>query len=61
MLWISGTIFLAVWFVLRFPLHKGGMVHALLLTAVSLYVTQYAQDRRTRAYKAERRSHGPQN
>ena len=61
MLWISGTMFLVIWFILCFPLHKSGMVHTLLMIAVTLYVIQFVQDRRTRAHKAAQRSHGPQN
>ena len=58
MLWVSGSICLLIWFVLRFPLHKSGWVHMFLLTAFALYVVQLAQDRRTRAYKAEQRPGG---
>ena len=55
MLWLTGSICLILWFVLAVVLHKSGMVHGLLLATLSLYVTQFVQDRRTRAYKAERR------
>ena len=54
-------MFLVIWFILCFPLHKSGMVHTLLMIAVTLYVIQFVQDRRTRAHKAAQRSHGPQN
>lgn len=39
---------MAVWFVLKFVMHKSGYVHAILLTAIALFVVQLAQDRRTR-------------
>ena len=52
MLWFTGSICLIIWFVLKVLLHKSGLVHGLLLATVALYVTQFVQDRRTRAYKA---------
>ena len=48
-LWILSAILFAIWFVLKFLLHKGGYVHAILLTGVALFVVQLVQDRRTRA------------
>ena len=48
-LWILGAILCVIWFVLKFLLHKGGYVHAILLTAVAFFVIQLVQDRRTRA------------
>jgi hypothetical protein len=51
MLWISGSGVLVIWFLLKFILHKGGMVHVVLMIAVSLYIIQFAQDRRTKAYQ----------
>jgi Flp pilus assembly protein TadB len=51
MLWISGSILLVIWFVLKFLLHKGGMVHVVLMIAVSVFIIQLAQDRRTKAYE----------
>lgn len=51
MLWISGSAILVIWFVLKFFLHKGGMIHVVLMIAVSLYIIQFAQDRRTKAYQ----------
>jgi Flp pilus assembly protein TadB len=53
MLWISGSIAIAVWLILKFLLHKSGMVHVILMIAVSLFLVQFVQDRRT---KASRRS-----
>lgn len=46
-LWILGAILFVIWFVLKFLLHKSGYVHAILLTAVALFVVQLVQDRRT--------------
>jgi len=54
MLWIAGALTLIVWFILKVLLHKGSAVHILLLFAVACFVTQFVQDRRTRAYRADR-------
>jgi hypothetical protein len=51
MLWISGSIAIVVWLILKFLLHKGGMVHVILMIAFSLFLIQFVQDRRTRAYQ----------
>jgi hypothetical protein len=51
MLWISGSLAIVVWLILKFVLHKGGMIHVILMIAVSLFITQFAQDRRTKAYE----------
>lgn len=50
MLWIFGSFVVALWFVARFLLHKGGMVHVLLIVAAACFIIQFAQDCRTRAY-----------
>lgn len=50
MLWITGSLLLVIWFVLKFLLHKGGMVHVLLFAAISFFFVQFAQDRRTKEY-----------
>jgi hypothetical protein len=55
MLWYVGVFFLVVWLIEKFLLHKGGFIHTLLLAAIGFFVAQLAQDRRTRAYEAERR------
>ena len=54
MLWAIGAIVLAIWFTLTFLFHKTGMVHSLLLCAIGLFVIQFVQDRRTKAYKSGR-------
>lgn len=51
MLWYTGSLLLAIWFVLIFVLHKGGAIHILLFLAISFYLIQLAQDRRTKEYK----------
>jgi len=51
MLWILGAILTASWLVAKFLLHKGGMIHVLLLIAASTFVIQFVQDRRTKAYE----------
>jgi hypothetical protein len=51
MLWITGGICLAVWFILKFVFHKGGFIHIVLVSAITLFVIQFVQDRRTAEYK----------
>ena len=51
MLWIVGSLTVVTWFVLTFLLHKRGMVHVILMIAVSMFLIQFVQDRRTRAYR----------
>lgn len=51
MLWIVGAIVTVCWLVAKFLLHKGGMIHVLLLVAAAAFVIQFVQDRRTRAYE----------
>jgi len=51
MLWYTGSLLLLVWAVLTFVLHKGGSIHILLFLAISFYLVQLAQDRRTKEYK----------
>ena len=51
MLWIFGAILTAVWLVAKFLLHKGGMVHILLMIAGAVFIIQFAQDRRTKEYE----------
>jgi hypothetical protein len=51
MLWIIGSILMVAWLVLKFLLHKSGMVHVLLLVAISTFVIQLVQDLRTKAYE----------
>jgi hypothetical protein len=51
MLWIVGSILVVIWLVEKFLLHKGGMVHVILMIAVSIFLIQFVQDRRTKAYE----------
>ena len=48
MLWILGGGLIAVWFVLRVILDKGGFTHILLLTGISLLIVEFAAYRRAR-------------
>jgi len=50
MLWITGSLLLIIWFISKFLLHKGGMVHLLLFAAIMFFVIQFAQDRRTKEF-----------
>jgi hypothetical protein len=51
MLWIVGSILVVIWLVEKFLLHKGGMVHVILMIAVSIFLSQFVQDRRTKEYR----------
>jgi len=46
--WVVSAIIVAVWFVLKFVLHKGGYVHIILLLGLSIFVVQVISDRNTR-------------
>ena len=47
-MWFAVAVLMAIWFVLKFFLHKGGFVHILLITAISVAVVQLMADRKTR-------------
>jgi len=47
-MWVVVAVLMAVWFVLKFVLHKGGFIHIILLTAISIFVVQLIADRKTR-------------
>ncbi|HKO96220.1 MAG TPA: hypothetical protein VJU86_04470 [Pyrinomonadaceae bacterium] len=47
-MWIVVAVLMIIWAVLKFVLHKGGFVHILLLTALSIAVVQLIADRKTR-------------
>jgi hypothetical protein len=51
MLWILGVALIAVWFVLRVFLQKGGFSHILLLSGISLLIVQFAAYRRANYQK----------
>ena len=47
MMWLIVGLLMAIWFFLKFVLHKGGFVHILLLTAISIFVVQVMAYRKT--------------
>lgn len=47
-MWVVSGILFVLWFVLKFVLHKGGFVHILLLSAISVFVVQLMAYRKTR-------------
>jgi len=51
MLWIVGSLLVVIWLVEKFLLHKGGMVHVILMIAVSIFLIQFVQDLRTKEYQ----------
>ncbi|HMJ25056.1 MAG TPA: DUF5670 family protein [Pyrinomonadaceae bacterium] len=51
MLWIAGSILIAIWLVEKFVLHKGGMIHVIVMIAISMFIIQFVQDRRTKEYE----------
>jgi hypothetical protein len=48
---IISTALLVVWFILKFPLHKGGYIHVLLVGAISVLVIQLLASRNARYHK----------
>jgi hypothetical protein len=55
MLWITGSLLFVTWLIMTLVLHKSGMVHVLLFAALTFFVIQFAQDRRTAEYKKSQR------
>jgi hypothetical protein len=51
-MWLVGSGLMLLWLFLKFVLHKGGFVHILLLTSITLFVIQFAADRKARYQKA---------
>jgi len=47
-MWPAVALMLIVWFVLKFVMGKGGFIHILLLTALSVALVQILADRKTR-------------
>jgi hypothetical protein len=47
-MWPVVAILLIVWGVLKFAMGKGGFIHILLVTALSIAIVQYLADRKTR-------------
>jgi hypothetical protein len=50
-MWTLSELLFLAWFVLKFLLHKGGFVHILLLTSISVFVVQLIAYRKTRYQK----------
>jgi hypothetical protein len=50
-MWLIGSVILAIWFILKFLLHKGGYVHLLLILSLSMYGVQILADRKTRYHR----------
>jgi uncharacterized membrane protein len=50
-MWAVSATLLIVWFILKFILHKGGYIHLLLLTALSIICIQIIAYRKTRYHK----------
>ena len=51
-LWIVSAALFLVWFVLSVLLHKSGMIHLLLLSAIAIFVVQFAAFRKARHHKS---------
>ena len=47
-MWPAVAILLIIWMVLKFGFGKGGFVHILLVTAISVAIVQFLTDRKTR-------------
>ena len=52
MLWLLGALLLIVWFVEKFLLHKGGLVHVILLIGIGCLFFKFLQYRRTKQYES---------
>jgi uncharacterized membrane protein YoaK (UPF0700 family) len=50
-LWFVSAILFLIWFILTAFLHKSGMVHVLLLSAIAVFVVQFAAFRKARHHK----------
>ena len=50
-LWLASAALFLTWFVLTVFLHKSGMVHMLLLSAIAVFVVQFAAFRKARHHK----------
>ena len=47
-MWTIGWGLMALWLVLKFALHKGGYIHIVLLSSISILVIQVVAYRKTR-------------
>jgi hypothetical protein len=50
-MWPAVAVLLIVWFVLKFVMGKGGFIHILLVTALSVAIVQILTDRKTRYHR----------
>lgn len=50
-LWFVAAGLFLIWFVLNVLLHKSGMVHLLLLSAIAVFVVQFAAYRKAKHHK----------
>jgi len=50
-MWVVFTILMALWFVLKFILHKGGYVHMVLIAAIAIMVVELIAERNARYHK----------
>ncbi|HVQ38998.1 MAG TPA: hypothetical protein VMS31_15785 [Pyrinomonadaceae bacterium] len=55
-MWAVTGGLLLIWFILKFVMHKGGFIHILLLTALSIAGVQIIADRKTRYHKNSTKS-----
>jgi hypothetical protein len=54
-MWPAAAVLFIIWVVLKFGLGKGGFVHILLLTAISVAIIQFLTDRKTRYHNKSAR------
>ncbi len=50
-MWVLSAALFAVWFILKFFLHKGGYVHILLIASLSILGVQLLAYRKTQYHK----------
>jgi hypothetical protein len=50
-MWFVSGALLIVWFILKFVLHKGGFIHVLLITSISLFVIELLGYRNKRYHR----------
>lgn len=49
--WLASLALFLTWFILRFFLHKSGLVDILLLSSIAVFVVQLAAVRKTRHHQ----------
>jgi hypothetical protein len=50
-LWIASAVLFTIWFILTVFLHKSGLVHILLLSAIAVFVVQVAAHRKAKYHR----------